>query len=172
MTHTVTALFHSEQHATAAASRLKQAGIPGDHVDIWSTPHNLAPLLQDEGVSRTDAQAYVEGVIRGGLVVIVRCDDTEADQVVNILDQEGVLDLEEQQVSVAEEQDRAAVELAEGLSGSSGSAQADTDTGDGLDRTPDMTRAGADTDGISQFKKPGQGRVRVHSRKVERPLQE
>ncbi|MBB3020332.1 hypothetical protein FHR70_003413 [Microvirga lupini] len=97
MTKTVTSLFHSERHATAAAERLEQAGIPKDEIDIWSTPHNLAPLLEDDGVSRLDAYAYVEGVVRGGSVIIVRCDDAEVGQVVSILDQEGVLDLDEQQ---------------------------------------------------------------------------
>ncbi len=69
MTKTVTSLFESEQLATAAASRLEQAGISRDSIDLWSTPHNLVPLLEDEGVSRSDAHAYAEGVIRGGTVI-------------------------------------------------------------------------------------------------------
>jgi hypothetical protein len=99
MTETVTALFPSEQHAAAAASRLEQAGIARDRVDVWSTPHNLAPLLEDGGLSRADANAYTEGVIRGGTVVIVTCDQTELDTVVGILDQEGALDPTEQESS-------------------------------------------------------------------------
>ncbi len=94
---TVTSLFRSELHAIAAAQRLEQAGIPRDHIDIWSTPHNLAPLLEDDGLSRADAYAYAEGVTRGGSVVIVKCDAPHIDEVVSILDQEGVLDLNEQQ---------------------------------------------------------------------------
>ncbi len=96
---TVASLFHSELHAIAAANRLEQAGIPRDHIDIWSTPHNLAPLLEDDGLSRADAYAYAEGVTRGGSVIIVKCGATHIDQVVGILDQEGVLDLDEQQAS-------------------------------------------------------------------------
>jgi len=99
MTKTVTSLFHSEQHANDAASRLKQAGVPANAIDIWTTPHNLAPLLEDLGVSRTDAHAYAEGVIRGGTVVIVKCDASEVGTVVDILDQEGVLDLDEQRAA-------------------------------------------------------------------------
>ena len=99
MTKTVTSLFHTEQHARAAAHLLEQAGIPRDAIDIWSTPHNLAPLLEDDGVSRSDAYAYVEGVIRGGSVIIVKCDDAEVGRVVGILDQEGVLDLDERQTA-------------------------------------------------------------------------
>src|SRR4051812_28385121 len=70
MMKTVTSLFQSEQHAAAAVSRLGQAGIRKAGIDTWSTPHNLAPLLEDEGVSRSDASAYVEGVLRGGTLVI------------------------------------------------------------------------------------------------------
>ncbi|WP_201859151.1 hypothetical protein [Microvirga soli] len=97
MTKIVTSLFHTEQHAVAAADRLEQAGIPRGAIDIWSTPHNLAPLLEDDGVSRSDAYAYVEGIIRGGSVIIVKCDDAEVDRIVSILDQDGVADLDEQQ---------------------------------------------------------------------------
>jgi len=99
MTKTVTSLFHTDQHAASAAKHLEQAGIPKDEIDIWSTPHNLAPLLEDLGVSRADAYAYAEGVIRGGSVVIVKCGAAEVGQVVGILDQEGVLDLDEQRES-------------------------------------------------------------------------
>lgn len=106
MTKTVTALFHNGQHATTAASRLEQAGIPKDRIDIWSAPINLAPVLEDAGVSRSDAHAYVEGVRRGGSVVIVSCADDEVDQVVTILDDEGVLDLDEQQASRRPEKDQ------------------------------------------------------------------
>ncbi|MBF9196224.1 hypothetical protein [Microvirga terrestris] len=113
MTKIVTSLFHTEQHAIAAADRLEQAGIPRAAIDIWSTPHNLAPLLEDDGVSRSDAYAYVEGVVRGGSVVIVKCDDAKVGQIVSILDQEGVLDLDEQR----------AVWRAEGWEGDQATAQ-------------------------------------------------
>ena len=73
MSRTVTSVFDSEQHATAAASRLELAGIPRADIDIWSTPHNLAPLLMDAGVTRSDAYALVERVVGGGSVVIVSC---------------------------------------------------------------------------------------------------
>jgi hypothetical protein len=99
MTKTVTSLFHTGAHAASAARHLEQAGIPKDEIDIWSTPHNLPPLLEDLGVSRADSYAYAEGVVRGGSVVIVRCGDADVARVVAILDQEGVLDLDEQQES-------------------------------------------------------------------------
>jgi hypothetical protein len=144
MTKTVTSLFHSEQHATQAARRLEQAGIPKDAIDIWTTPHNLAPLLEDLGVSRADAYAYVEGVVRDGTVIIVKCDDAAVGGVVGILDQEGVLDLDGERTSWRTEgrqEDEAA-----GLAG------------------PDA--------GSARPAEAGQGRVRIHSRSRERPAQE
>ena len=99
MTKTVTSLFHSVRHAETAARRLEQAGVPKHEIDIWSEPINLAPLLEDGGVSRADAQAYVEGVLRGGTVVIVSCTDDQVARVVGILDHEGVLDLDEERAS-------------------------------------------------------------------------
>lgn len=95
MTKTVTSLFHSGQHAAIAASRLEQAGIPKDGIDIWSAPINLAPLLEDAGVSRADAHAYAEDVRHGGSVVIVRCTDDKVGQAVRILDDEGMLERDE-----------------------------------------------------------------------------
>ncbi|MBA1157608.1 hypothetical protein [Microvirga mediterraneensis] len=150
MTKTVTSLFHGEHHANDAASRLKQAGIPANAIDIWTTPHNLAPLLEDLGVSRSDAHAYAEGVIRGGTVVIVKCDASEVGTVVGILDQEGVLDLDEQQ----------AAWRSEGWKGP-GAGQ-----GGELTEPPEASRETADAD---RSEVVVQGRIRIQSFRVERP---
>ena len=168
MTKTVTSLFQSEQLAPAAASHLKQAGIPGDAIDIWSTPHNLAPLLEDKGVSRSDAHAYVEGVIRGGSVVIVSCGDQHVDQVVSILDHEGVLDLDGQQTSWRSEggQEHAAAELASEPTGPSSSTQAAMAKGEDLTGSPEMTHPKTDMAATSQPNEAG-GRGRIRSRTVE-----
>ncbi|WP_150117673.1 hypothetical protein [Microvirga vignae] len=170
MTKTVTALFHNEQHATSAANRLEQAGIPRDGIDIWSTPHNLAPLLEDEGVSRADAHAYAEGVRRGGSLVIVKCDG-EIDEVVSILDQEGVLDLEEQQALWRSEGWQEAAGPAGSLTGSANPAQGGTGEGHDLTGSPDMTRARTDMDTSGRPDEVGPDRVRIQIRKAEHPVQ-
>jgi len=173
MTKTVTALFHSEQHATAAASHLEQAGIPRDRIDIWSTPHNLAPLLEDKGVSRSDAYAYAQGVIRGGSVIIVSCANDRVDQVISVLDREEVLDLDEQQASWRSEgwQEHAATGLAGNLTGSPSSVEASTGANGDLTGSPDMTLSRTDMAPTDQPDEVGHGRVRTHSRKVEHPVQ-
>jgi hypothetical protein len=156
MMKTVTSLFQSEQHAAAAVSHLEQAGIRKAGIDTWSTPHNLAPLLADEGVSRSDAHAYVEGVLRGGTLVIVRCPDDEVDEAVRVLDREGVLDLEEQQTSWPSEgwQEDAAAERAGSLEETSGPGRA----------SPDIAVT-------SRADQMSHGRIRIQSGKVERPVQ-
>ena len=156
MMKTVTSLFQSEQHAVAALSHLEQAGIRKAGIDIWSTPHNLAPILEDSGLSRSDAAAYVEGVIRGGTLVIVSCTDDEVDEAIRILDREGVLDIDEQQTSWRSEgwQEDAAAERAGSLDEASEPARA----------SPDMVAA-------SRADPMSHGRIRIQSGKVERPVQ-
>jgi hypothetical protein len=156
MMKTVTSLFQSEQHAAAAVSRLEQAGIRKAGIDTWSTPHNLAPLLEDEGVSRSDAHAYVEGVLRGGTLVIVRCPDDKVDTAVRILDREGVLDLDEQQTSWRSEgwqEDAAAVRAGS------------------LEEASEPARASPDRAATSRADRMSHGRIRIQSGKVERPVE-
>jgi hypothetical protein len=174
MTETVTSLFHSEQHALAAAASLETAGIPRDKIDIWSTPHNLATLLQDGGVSRSDAHAYAEGVIRGGTVIIVSCDRSEVDQVVAILDREGVLDLDEQQASWRSEDspERAASVSASRSNESYVSADADTGAGNSLAEPPDRNPTDTGMTSADGSHEIGHGRVRIQSRKSRRPPQQ
>jgi hypothetical protein len=90
MTKTVTCLFDSEQHAIAAARELEGVGIAPRDCEIWSTPHNLDSVLEDGGVGYATAHAYVDGVIRGGTVLIVTCEDGEVAKIVDILDREGI----------------------------------------------------------------------------------
>jgi predicted nucleic acid-binding protein len=156
MMKTVTSLFQSEQHAVAAVSHLEQAGIQKTRIDIWSTPHNLAPLLEDSGVSRSDAAAYVEGVIRGGTLIIVSCTDGEVGEAVRILDREGVLDLDEQQTSWRSEgwQEDAAADLA-------GSLEEASELGRG---SPEI----AVTSRVDQM---SHGRIRIQPGQAKRPVQ-
>ena len=100
MSKTVTCLYQDQQKASEIVSRLEQAGISRGDISFYSTPSdNLIDDLENDGVPRTDAHAYAEGVRRGGSLVAVECDDDEVDQVIDILDDDGVLDLDEQETS-------------------------------------------------------------------------
>src|SRR5918998_6924736 len=59
----------------------------------------LAGSLVGAGVPEHDAHAYAEGVRRGGALVTVRASDAEVDRIVDILDDEGTVDLDERQSS-------------------------------------------------------------------------
>ncbi|MFL5191856.1 MAG: hypothetical protein ACJ8CG_02420, partial [Microvirga sp.] len=100
MTKTVTCLYQDQEKAAAIVSRLEQAGITRGNISFYSTSSdNLIDDLENDGVPRTDAHAYAEGVRRGGSLVAVECDEDEVDRVIGILDDDGVLDLDEQQTS-------------------------------------------------------------------------
>ncbi len=165
MAKIVTALFDSEQHASAAATHLERVGIRGDEIDIWSTPHNLAPLLEDDGVSRIDAHAYAEGVRRGCSLVIVKCDG-KIERVVSILDQEGALDLDELQASWRSEGWQEAVELVGDLP-----EALSPGTEEGYDLPGTQKRAGTDAAPDDRSDEAGHGRVRIQPIKAEPPVQ-
>src|SRR5215213_7568685 len=59
----------------------------------------LAGALVGAGVDERDAHTYAEGVRRGGTLVTVRADQSMAERVIDILDDEGTVDLDEREAS-------------------------------------------------------------------------
>jgi len=55
--------------------------------------------LVDAGVDENDAHAYAEGVRRGGTLVTVRAEDSNLDRVLDILDDEGSVNMDEREAS-------------------------------------------------------------------------
>jgi uncharacterized protein (TIGR02271 family) len=203
MSKTVTCLYQDQQKASEIVSRLEQAGLSRGDISFYSTPSdNLIDDLENDGVPRTDAHAYAEGVRRGGSLVAVECDDDEVDRVIDILDDDGVLDLDEQQTSWRSEGwqgydastsgttgglGAAAAGLAGSLTGSSGTTRTDMDTGSDITGSADITHARTDATATGARdevipiaeeelhvgkREVGHGRVRIQSRVIERPVQE
>jgi uncharacterized protein (TIGR02271 family) len=203
MTKTVTCLYQDQEKAAAIVSRLEQAGITRGNISFYSTSSdNLIDDLENDGVPRTDAHAYAEGVRRGGSLVAVECDEDEVDRVIGILDDDGVLDLDEQQTSWRSEGWQgfdastsggttgglgAAAGLAGSFTGSSGTTWTEMGAGEDITGSADMTRARTDTAGLNGRdevipvaeeelhvgkREVNRGRVRLHSRVIERPVQE
>ncbi|WP_457094448.1 YsnF/AvaK domain-containing protein [Microvirga sp. P5_D2] len=203
MSKTVTCLYEDQQKASEIVSRLEQAGLSRGDISFYSTPSdNLINDLENDGVPRTDAYAYAEGVRRGGSLVAVECDDDEVDRVIDILDDDGVLDLDEQQTSWRSEGwqgydastsgttgglGAAAAGLAGGLTGSSGTTRTDVDAGSDITGSADIVHARTDataTGGRDEVipiaeeelhvgkREVAHGRVRIQSRVIERPVQE
>jgi hypothetical protein len=62
---------------------------------VGAAAGGIVGALTDAGVSHEDAQAYAEGIHRGGTLVTVRGDTTEATQITSILDRDGTVDLDQ-----------------------------------------------------------------------------
>ncbi|MEZ0171106.1 YsnF/AvaK domain-containing protein [Microvirga sp. TS319] len=186
MSKTVTCLYQDQQKAAAIVSRLEQAGLSRGDIDVYTDASDtLIDDLVDEGVPRSDAHAYAEGVRRGRALVTVECDDDAVDRVVGILDGEGVLDLDEQQTSWRADGWQGHDASASG--GVAGMGSASSDVASDLAGSGRTTRAradAADVGGSDQVipiaeeelhvgkREVGHGRVRIQSRVVERPVQE
>jgi len=186
---TVTAFFDRRSDAEEAVSRLETAGIPRDHVrlvpgseqdtnrDAPGNPDTLSlgdasvsfwDSLRDLFLPDEDRHVYAEGLRRGGYLVSVSATDAEYERVLDILDDEGTIDIDE----------RAESWRAEGWTGSStadaglGAASTDTSSdrasrGEGEEVIPVAEeRLNVGKRDVSQ------GRVRVRSYVVETPVNE
>lgn len=104
---TVSALFDDAQAAALAAQRLRGIGIPETAISV--TGGQLGELGKPEQYVKgfweslgemlfppDDAEAYREGIRRGGtLVTVTGLSDVQFDQALDILDAEGTVDLDE-----------------------------------------------------------------------------
>ncbi|HEY8382881.1 MAG TPA: YsnF/AvaK domain-containing protein [Microvirga sp.] len=161
----------------------------------------LAGSLIGAGVSEEDAHAYAEGVNRGGALVTVRATEDHVDRIIDILDDEGTVDVDKQQESWRSEGWTnqgigAAGSTTTGLhtsrntgmalgmnDSSSGSAMGSGMGSGGTGMGSDMSR-GSMSDGREEVipvaeeelhvgkREVNRGRVRIHSHVVERPVQE
>jgi uncharacterized protein (TIGR02271 family) len=164
MTKTITCLYQDQEKAAVIVSRLEQAGIPRGDIDVHSNASDtLIDDLEDAGVPRSDAHAYAEGVRRGGSLVAVECADDEVDRVLGILDDEGILDLDEQQAAWRSEGWQGYDASTSGGTAGSGRSTA-SGRGEVIPVAEEELRVGK--------REVGHGRVRIQTRVVERPVQE
>lgn len=66
---------------------------------VGAAAGGLLGSLTDAGIDHSDADAYVEGVRRGGTLVTVRTDDALMARVTEIMDVDGAADLDEQRTA-------------------------------------------------------------------------
>src|SRR5215213_7130749 len=131
----------------------------------------IAGALVDAGVDENDAHAYAEGSRRGGAMVTARASDVEVDRILDILDDEGTVDFDERETTWR----------SEGWTGASTTAAGTTTT---TGATGLMDRASATSNRADEVipvaeeelhvgkREVNRGRVRLHSRVIERPVQE
>jgi uncharacterized protein (TIGR02271 family) len=109
-TRTITALYDTRTDAEAAVAKLVAAGVPRSSIDVkgggsttgtttatTSRDHDMGfwESLKDLFVPDDDRAAYAEGLRRGGHLVVVRADAAHYEQALDILDDEGTVDLEQ-----------------------------------------------------------------------------
>src|SRR3954452_18306204 len=104
---TITAFFDSEGDAQRAITRLTSAGIPRANVSMLAgarpgarTQENdqepgFWEALKDLFMPDEDRATYAEGLRRGGYVVTVRTDSAHYSKAIDILDDEGTVDLDQ-----------------------------------------------------------------------------
>jgi len=199
---TVTAFFDSRDDASEAVENLVEAGIPRDRItmiagsegsqspraasDTRREPMGFWESLADLFMPEEDRNTYAEGLRRGGYLVTVRTTATEYDTAVDILDDEGSIDMDERATSWRSEgwtgyQSGARVSDApQGRSVGVGSQNLSTSTGTGQQMGEiARDRLGSD-DAIPIAREQikigkrdvSHGRVRVRSYVVEEPVSE
>lgn len=195
---TITALFDTRGEADAAVERLVSAGIDRSEITVKAGAASSATTtsgqqsgqemgfwesLKDLFVPDEDRATYAEGLRRGGHVVVVRASDTLYERALDILDDEGTVNLDE----------RAETWRSEGWTGYSAASTTGAATGVAMGARSDATlgvtgRSSAtastlNADGeevipvVEEQLRVGKrevehGRVRVRSYMVETPVQE
>jgi uncharacterized protein (TIGR02271 family) len=205
----VTAFFDSRSDAEQAISRLHAAGIAQDGIrlaasdqdggtsrgtDTQSFPEASAGLwdsLRDLFLPDEDRHTYTEGLRRGGYLVSVHAGDADYERVIDILDDEGTIDIDERANSWRSEgwtgtsdADVLSGSTANLTTGSSGTSDTDTSTGSGFGAASMNTaseRTTSDRDEVIPVAEEelhvgkrdvSHGRVRIRSYVVERPVSE
>ncbi len=99
MSRTITALFDSRSDAEAAQARLTSSRIDASNIRIVDQSYGGEGSTSGEGggffaslkeffLPDEDAQAYGEGISRGGYLLCARVDEDQADEAIAILDQD------------------------------------------------------------------------------------
>src|SRR5215213_10394564 len=105
---TITAFFDREDEVNRATTKLTAAGIPRGSVSMVTgrSPSQTVTSRDDEGpgfwealkdmfMPDEDRATYAEGLRRGGYVVCVRTDAGHYEKAIDILDDEGTIDIEQ-----------------------------------------------------------------------------
>ncbi|GJD95222.1 general stress protein [Methylobacterium iners] len=103
---------------------------------VGAATGGLLGALTGAGLSEADAETYAEGVRRGGTLVTVRAEESRADRVTAILDENGAIDLDE----------RAQGWRAQGWTGGTASRAATEEVGSTAIGAAGSTTTGLDTE--------------------------
>lgn len=180
MTRTITALFDSRAAADQAQELLVAAGVGRENISVYdqtnldrgtttgSANHGKGIWESIKSLFGDDDRVYEEGLRRGGYLLTAEVDEQRADDVIDILDNEGTVDTEA----------RAGEWRSAGWTGGSTAGAYDDDVDADRDRY-----AGTDTGGEQRIpvveerlrvgkRETSRGGVRVRSYIVEEPVHE
>ncbi len=194
----LTAIFDQRAHATDATAKLLDAGIPRSAIRLF--PENDSDVttststydyrkdekgfwasLGDLFMPDEDRAAYAEGMNRGGSTVSVTVDDTQSDEVADILDEHGSIDLDERETTWRSEGWNGYTQAASPAMGTRDSTAAmgarDATAPMGV---RDATASGGDSQAIPIVEEQlrvgkrevAGGRVKIRSYTVETPVEE
>jgi len=202
----VTAFFDSRTDAEEAISRLHAAGIARDGIRLTPSEqdtgtssgtgtqsfpeasNSLWESLRDLFLPDEDRHTYAEGLRRGGYLVSVQTRDADYERVIDILDDEGTIDVDERSSSWRSEGWTGTSDVLSGstanlTTGASGTSGAATGTGSALGATS-VSTSSESVSGRDEVipvaeeelhvgkRDVSHGRVRVRSYVVERPVSE
>jgi hypothetical protein len=99
---TVVGIFDSHDQAEKAAEALRQKGIsdvrlaaPTAKPDPEPSSSTVTTLFQNEGIPGAAQTCYLEALQRGLSVVKAHLDDSQSDDAIDILEENGAVDVEE-----------------------------------------------------------------------------
>lgn len=107
---TIAAFFDTRAAADKAVADLTAAGIPKQHITVTGTgtatgvpsvegDRGFWDSLKDMFLPEEDRSVYAEGLRRGGFMIAVRSEEATYNRVLDILDQDGAVDLEQREAS-------------------------------------------------------------------------
>jgi stress response protein YsnF len=187
---TITAFFENRADANEAIERLVTAGVPRSDINfvegVGGAPERSAQRDQDMGFWDTlkdlflpdeDRYTYAEGLRRGGHLVAVRVSEGHYERALDILDDEGTINIDERAASWKQEgwtgygpgpstsSGAAATRSVEaGSAASAGGRTAQAGREEVIPVTEEQLKVGK--------REVSHGRVRVRSYVVEKPVQE
>jgi uncharacterized protein (TIGR02271 family) len=178
----ITAFFDNKKDASEAVERLTRLGLTRDNITmVEGSPHGASSTTNQTSTSRSseprgfweslgdlflpdeDRYTYAEGLSRGGYLVTVKVTDAQYERALDILDDEGTVNIEE----------RAQAWRSEGWTGWEQGRKAEY----GQSGAPSSSTRNESIPIVKENLQVGkrevnQGRVRVRSYVVEKPVQE
>lgn len=96
MAKTAVALYDTVNEAQQVVNELTDVGFSASNMQMLSdNTNNVVTTLTSAGLPPSDANAYAEGIRRGGHVVMITTEDDQIDTAVDIMDRYNSINIQE-----------------------------------------------------------------------------